>query len=92
MPGFNQTLVANSYLELPAHPVSSDGRLRLRGQNTLDICTTRGEADRAIRQFARGLDYLAADGIGVELRQIDGWRTCAIVDGEPIPIRVRERM
>lgn len=92
LPGLNQQLVRKSWIEWRRRAVSEDGRLRLRGADTLDICAAPGETVRAIRQFARWLDYLASDGIGVEVRQLDGWRTCAMVDGEAVPIRLRERI
>lgn len=92
LPGLNQRLVKKTWLQSGIKIVCTDGRLRLSGRETLDICATPRETARAIRHFARWLDYLAADGIGVEIRKLDGWRTCAIVDGIAVPIRVRERM
>ncbi len=92
LPGLNQRLVRSTWLQSGNRILCTDGRLRLSSRETLDICATPRETPRAIRHFARWLDYLAADGIGVEVRKLDGWRTCAIVDGVAVPIRVRERM
>ncbi|MCC6265029.1 MAG: hypothetical protein IT169_15755 [Bryobacterales bacterium] len=92
LPGLNQRLVRNSWLQSGNKILCTDGRLRLSSRETLDICATPRQAARAIRHFARWLDYLAVDGIGVEVRKLDGWRTCALVDGVAVPIRVRERM
>lgn len=92
LPGLNQNLVQETWLLAQRRMVCTDGRLRLGGSRTLDICATRSQTPRAIRHFACWLDYLAADGIGVEIRKLDGWRTCAIVDGIAVPVRIRERM
>ena len=72
--------------------VDGDRRLRLGGPRTLDICTTPAEVGSAVRHFARWIDYLTADGLGIEIRRLDGWRTCAMVDGIAVPIRIRERL
>lgn len=91
-PGFNQTVVENTWRLSKRRMLCTDGRQRLAGDQTLDVCATPREMPRAIASFACWLDYLAADGIGVEIRKVDGWRTCAMVEGVPVPIRVRERM
>jgi hypothetical protein len=92
LPGFNQSAVERTWRLSGRRMLCTDGRQRLAGEQTLDICATPREMPRAIASFACWLDYLAADGIGVEIRKLDGWRTCAMVDGVPVPIRVRERM
>lgn len=92
LPGFNQAVVEATWRLSKRRMLCTDGRQRLSGERTLDICATPRQIPRAIASFACWLDYLAADGMGVEIRKLDGWRTCAMVDGVPVPIRVRERM
>ncbi|MCL4782892.1 MAG: hypothetical protein KJZ70_07660 [Bryobacterales bacterium] len=92
LPGLNQRLIEKTWLQSTRKLVCTDGRLRLSGPETLDVCATPRETARSVRYFARWLDYLAADGIGIEIRKLDGWRTCALVDGVAVPIRIRERM
>lgn len=92
LPGLNSDLVRNTWMRMQSGAADGDCRLRLGGPKTLDICTTPAEAGNAIRHFATWIDYLAADGLGIEIRRLDGWRTCAMVDGIAVPIRIRERL
>lgn len=92
LPGFNQEVVERTWWLSGQRMPYTDGRQRLAGEQTLDVCATPQHMARAIASFACWLDYLAADGIGVEIRKVDAWRTCAMVNGVPVPIRIRERM
>lgn len=71
---------------------SPDGRLRIRGPECLDICATPGLIPAAIDAFVGWLGVLEEAGIPMEIRCVDGWRVCALVDGVPLAIRVRERL
>lgn len=70
----------------------SDGRLRLRGPQSLDICASQPLVTGAIAAFTGWVESLTAAGVEVEIRHVDGWRVCAVVDGLPLAIRIRERM
>lgn len=68
-----------------------DSRIRTRSQESLDICATKDLIPFAINAFVTLLQALKAENIPVEIRGIDGWRVCAIVDDIPLAIRVKER-
>ncbi|MCW5964909.1 MAG: hypothetical protein KIT83_12795 [Bryobacterales bacterium] len=69
-----------------------DGRVRLRGPETLDICASPARFGDAITVFAGWLEALHQAGIATAVRGADGWRVCASIGGAVLVIRVRERL
>jgi hypothetical protein len=69
-----------------------DGRLRLRGANSLDICASPELLPDAVNAFAGWIRFLRAAEVAIELRSPEGWRVCAVRDGVTLMIRVRERL
>jgi len=69
-----------------------DGRLRLRGHSSLDICASAATVPMAVGAFAGWLDAIEAAGVQTRIQNADGWRVCAVMDGIPLVVRVRERM
>lgn len=69
-----------------------DGRIRVRGSETVDICASPARFSDAVAIFSGWLDALHQAGIATEIRGTDGWRVCAVVDGAALAIRVRERL
>jgi|GEM_PF-6796462 len=69
-----------------------DARIRVQGLDCLDICASQALFVQAIQAFAGWLAALTEAGIPYELRCVDGWRICVLMEGVPLAIRVRERL
>lgn len=71
---------------------SADGRLRLRGEGSLDVVASPAMLPAAVDAYRGWLEALEREGFPVEIRSIDGWRVCVVMEGTVLAIRVRERM